>query len=100
MARNITEICMDIIRVCSIGPTRPTRIVQKANISSKTYNKAMQLLTENNLLIFTDHVFILTIEGKKILKEYANLFMLFEKMRNVVERIPTFEELVKDDMID
>ena len=102
MARNLTEVCMDILRVCSIGPIRPTLITQKANINlySNAGKRALKILTENNLLIFSDERYILTIEGKRILTQYASLFTLFKKMRTVVERIPTFEELVKDDMID
>ena len=77
--RSPMEMVCDILKVVSAGPTKPTHILYKANMSWKVLSSYLEFLTSSGMLDKEDQeggkrsTYLLTIKGRKILKLYDGL---------------------------
>jgi predicted transcriptional regulator len=69
----------DILSVVSVGPTKPTHILYKANMSWKVLSAYLGYLTTSGMLDKSDQeggkrsTYTLTLKGKSILRLYEGL---------------------------
>jgi predicted transcriptional regulator len=76
--RSPMEMICDILAVVSGGPTKPTHILYKANMSWKVLSSYLDFLTSNGMLKKEEEsgkrsIYNLTLKGKQILKLYQGL---------------------------
>jgi len=77
--RSPMEMVCDILKVVSAGPTKPTHILYKANMSWKVLSSYLDFLTSSGMLDKEDQeggkrsTYRLTIKGSKILRLYDGL---------------------------
>ena len=77
--RSPMEMVCDILKVVSSGPTKPTHILYKANMSWKVLSSYLDFLTSSGMLDKEDQeggkrsTYCLTLKGRKILKLYDGL---------------------------
>ncbi len=73
------EMVCDILKVVSGGPTKPTHILYKANMSWKVLSSYLTYLTSSGMLDKEDQeggkrcTYTLTIKGKRVLSLYDGL---------------------------
>ena len=73
------EMVCDILSVVSVGPTKPTHILYKANMSWKVLSAYLDYLTSSGMLDKSDQeggkrsTYALTLKGRNILKLYEGL---------------------------
>ena len=73
------EMVCDILKVVSVGPTKPTHILYKANMSWKVLSSYLDFLTSSEMLEREDQeggkrsTYQLTQKGRKILRLYDGL---------------------------
>lgn len=78
--RSPMEMICDILKVVSEGPTKPTHILYKANMSWKVLSSYLDFLTHNSMLEKQEDqdggkrsTYRLTVKGRKILRLYDGL---------------------------
>ena len=77
--RSPMEMVCDILKVVSAGPTKPTHILYKANMSWKVLSSYLDFLTSNGMIDKEDQeggkrsTYRLTSKGTKILRLYDGL---------------------------
>ena len=77
--RSPMEMICDILKVVSGGPTKPTHILYKANMSWKVLSSYLEFLTSSGMLDKEDQeggkrsTYHLTSKGRKILRLYDGL---------------------------
>ena len=77
--RSPMEMVCDILKVVSTGPTRPTHILYKANMSWKVLSAYLDYLTSSGMLEKEDQeggkrsLYNLTLKGRGILRLYDGL---------------------------
>ena len=77
--RSPMEMICDILKVVSAGPTKPTHILYKANMSWKVLSSYLDFLTSSGMLDKEDQeggkrsTYRLTAKGRKILSLYDGL---------------------------
>ena len=77
--RSPMEMICDILKVVSEGPTKPTHILYKANMSWKVLSSYLDFLTTGGMLEKEDQeggkrsTYKLTIKGRKVLRLYDGL---------------------------
>jgi predicted transcriptional regulator len=77
--RSPMEMVCDILKVVSVGPTKPTHILYKANMSWKVLSSYLDFLTSNGMIDKEDQeggkrsTYRLTPKGTKILRLYDGL---------------------------
>jgi len=77
--RSPMEMICDILKVVSAGPTKPTHILYKANMSWKVLSSYLDFLTSSGMLDKEDQeggkrsTYRLTTKGRKILSLYDGL---------------------------
>jgi len=77
--RSPMEMVCDILGVVSVGPTKPTHILYKANMSWKVLSAYLDYLTSSGMLDKEEveggkrSTYILTIKGKRVLRLYDGL---------------------------
>ena len=77
--RSPMEMVCDILKVVSMGPTKPTHILYKANMSWKVLSSYLDFLTSSGMLEKEDQeggkrsTYQLTVKGRKILRLYDGL---------------------------
>ena len=77
--RSPMEMVCDILKVVSDGPTKPTHILYKANMSWKVLSSYLDYLISNGMLDKEDQeggkrsIYRLTIKGRKVLRLYDGL---------------------------
>ena len=73
------EMICDILKVVSAGPTKPTHILYKANMSWKVLSSYLDFLTSSGMLDKEDQeggkrsTYRLTTKGRKVLSLYDGL---------------------------
>jgi predicted transcriptional regulator len=73
------EMVCDVLKVVSVGPTKPTHILYKANMSWKVLSSYLDFLTANGMLEKEDQeggkrsTYRLTLKGRKVLRLYEGL---------------------------
>ncbi len=95
------EMVCDILNVVSVGPTKPTHILYKANMSWKVLSAYLEYLTSSGMLEKNDQeggkrsTYALTLKGRNILRLYEGLkeslngtlsFEESDKLQQMVER--------------
>ena len=77
--RSPMEMICDILKVVSAGPTKPTHILYKANMSWKVLSSYLDFLTASGMLDKEDQeggkrsTYRLTTKGRKVLSLYDGL---------------------------
>jgi len=77
--RSPMEMVCDILKVVSGGPTKPTHILYKANMSWKVLSSYLDYLTSSGMLDKEEveggkrSTYVLTIKGKRVLRLYDGL---------------------------
>ena len=77
--RSPMEMICDILKVVSAGPTKPTHILYKANMSWKVLSSYLDFLTSSGMLDKEDQeggkrsTYRLTTKGRKVLSLYDGL---------------------------
>ena len=77
--RSPMEMVCDILSVVSVGPTKPTHILYKANMSWKVLSAYLDYLTSSGMLDKSDQeggkrsTYALTLKGRNILRLYEGL---------------------------
>ena len=77
--RSPMEMICDILKVVSSGPTKPTHILYKANMSWKVLSSYLDFLTSSGMLDKEDQeggkrsTYRLTTKGRKVLSLYDGL---------------------------
>jgi len=77
--RSPMEMVCDILKVVSTGPTKPTHILYKANMSWKVLSSYLDFLTSSGMLDKEDaeggkrSTYRLTTKGRKVLSLYDGL---------------------------
>jgi predicted transcriptional regulator len=77
--RSPMEMVCDILKVVSEGPTKPTHILYKANMSWKVLSSYLDFLISSGMLDKEDQeggkrsVYRLTVKGRKVLRLYDGL---------------------------
>ncbi len=77
--RSPMEMVCDILKVVSGGPTKPTHILYKANMSWKVLSAYLDYLTSHGMLDKEDQdggkrsIYQLTLKGRRILRLYDGL---------------------------
>ena len=77
--RSPMEMICDILKVVSVGPTKPTHILYKANMSWKVLSSYLDFLTSSQMLDKEDaeggkrSTYRLTTKGRKVLSLYDGL---------------------------
>lgn len=77
--RSPMEMICDILKVVSVGPTKPTHILYKANMSWKVLSSYLDYLTTSGMVEKGDteggkrSTYTLTVKGTRILKLYDGL---------------------------
>ncbi len=91
------EMVCDILKVVSVGPTKPTHILYKANMSWKVLSSYLDFLTSSGMLDKADQeggkrsIYTLTGKGRKILSLYDGL----KESLNGTISFETSEELAR-----
>ncbi len=97
--RSPMEMVCDILKVVSVGPTKPTHILYKANMSWKVLSSYLEYLTTSGMLDKSDQeggkrsIYTLTGKGRKILslydglKESLNGTISFEKSEELTRMV-------------
>jgi predicted transcriptional regulator len=73
------EMVCDVLKVVSGGPTKPTHILYKANMSWKVLSSYLDFLTTSGMLDKEDaeggkrSTYRLTLKGRKVLRLYEGL---------------------------
>lgn len=95
--RSPMEMICDILKVVSSGPTKPTHILYKANMSWKVLSSYLNYLTSSGMLDKEDaeggkrSTYTLTVKGIRVLKLYDGL----RESLNGTLNLETAEELGK-----
>lgn len=77
--RSPMEMICDILKVVSGGPTKPTHILYKANMSWKVLSSYLDYLTSSGMIDKEDveggkrSTYTLTVKGKRVLRLYDGL---------------------------
>ena len=77
--RSPMEMVCDILKVVSVGPTKPTHILYKANMSWKVLSSYLNYLTSSGMMDRADQeggkrcTYTLTLKGRRILSLYDGL---------------------------
>jgi predicted transcriptional regulator len=93
--RSPMEMICDILKVVSGGPTKPTHILYKANMSWKVLSSYLDYLTSSGMLEKEDieggkrSTYTLTVKGKRVLRLYDGL----KESLNGTLSLETAEEL-------
>ena len=93
--RSPMEMICDILKVVSAGPTKPTHILYKANMSWKVLSSYLEYLISSGMLDKEDveggkrSTYTLTIKGKRVLRLYDGL----KESLNGTLSLETAEEL-------
>jgi predicted transcriptional regulator len=93
--RSPMEMICDILKVVSGGPTKPTHILYKANMSWKVLSSYLDYLTSSGMLDKEDieggkrSTYTLTVKGKRVLRLYDGL----KESLNGTLSLETAEEL-------
>ncbi len=73
------EMVCDILKVVSVGPTKPTHILYKANMSWKVLSSYLDFLTSNGMIDKEGQeggkrsIYTLTTKGRRVLSLYDGL---------------------------
>ncbi len=95
--RSPMEMVCDILKVVSVGPTKPTHILYKANMSWKVLSSYLEFLTRSGMLDKEGQeggkrsTYTLTVKGKRVLSLYDGL----KESLNGTISFETAEELGK-----
>ncbi len=95
--RSPMEMVCDILKVVSVGPTKPTHILYKANMSWKVLSSYLDFLTSSGMLDKAGQeggkrsTYTLTLKGKRVLSLYDGLR---ESLSGTIS-FETAEELTK-----
>jgi predicted transcriptional regulator len=95
MRRSPMEMVCDVLKVVSAGPTKPTHILYKANMSWKVLSSYLDFLTSSGMLDKEDQeggkrsTYRLTVKGRKVLRLYEGL----KESLNGTISLETAEEL-------
>jgi len=90
--RSPMEMVCDILAVVSVGPTKPTHILYKANMSWKVLSSYLDFLTGSGMLDKEEQeggkrsTYRLTTKGKQILRLYEGLKSSLNSTRSVRRR--------------
>ena len=93
--RSPMEMICDILKVVSGGPTKPTHILYKANMSWKVLSSYLDYLTSSGMIDKEDveggkrSTYTLTVKGKRVLRLYDGL----KESLNGTLSLETAEEL-------
>jgi predicted transcriptional regulator len=91
------EMVCDVLKVVSAGPTKPTHILYKANMSWKVLSSYLDFLTSSGMLDKEDQeggkrsTYRLTLKGRNVLRLYEGL----KESLNGTISLETAEELNK-----
>ena len=97
MRRSPMEMVCDVLKVVSAGPTKPTHILYKANMSWKVLSSYLDFLTSSGMLDREDaeggkrSTYRLTVKGRKVLRLYEGL----KESLNGTISLETAEDLSK-----
>jgi len=97
MRRSPMEMVCDVLKVVSAGPTKPTHILYKANMSWKVLSSYLDFLTSSGMLDKEDaeggkrSTYRLTVKGRKVLRLYEGL----KESLNGTISLETAEDLSK-----